>query len=198
MSTAIEITESNYQTEVADSASPVLIDLWAACGDRAVWSRRSSTRSLPTTPGGSRSARSMSTPSLVSPLDSTPSASRRSFSSRTARSSQARSALAPRPRWSRRSSSSSTPPQSRKRGAPPPQSGECGSSKGGHAGTGWHGRLSEQQVGQPAAGDRPAYPTGCATPPARTASTASTSAGMSTVVSSGATASIVFRPSPVM
>jgi thioredoxin 1 len=33
MSSAIEITESNYQTEVADSASPVLIDLWAAwCG----------------------------------------------------------------------------------------------------------------------------------------------------------------------
>lgn len=33
MSAAIEITEANYQTEVADSTSPVLIDLWAAwCG----------------------------------------------------------------------------------------------------------------------------------------------------------------------
>ena len=33
MSTPIEITSSNYQTEVADSSEPVLIDLWAAwCG----------------------------------------------------------------------------------------------------------------------------------------------------------------------
>ena len=33
MSTAIEITESNFQTEVVQSESPVLIDLWAAwCG----------------------------------------------------------------------------------------------------------------------------------------------------------------------
>jgi thioredoxin 1 len=33
MSTPIDITQSNYQTEVAESTSPVLIDLWAAwCG----------------------------------------------------------------------------------------------------------------------------------------------------------------------